>query len=71
MTGLTNREASPLVAIRDLTVAFDGVKVLHGIDLAIHRGEAVGLVGESGSRPSASCRRRRRFPAASCWMAAS
>jgi peptide/nickel transport system ATP-binding protein len=48
MTGLTNREASPLVAIRDLAVSFDGVKVLHGIDLAIHRGEAVGLVGESG-----------------------
>jgi peptide/nickel transport system ATP-binding protein len=40
--------ALPLVAIRDLTVAFDGVKVLHGIDLAIGRGEAVGLVGESG-----------------------
>jgi peptide/nickel transport system ATP-binding protein len=39
---------SPLVEIRDLTVAFDGVKVLHGIDLAVGRGEAVGLVGESG-----------------------
>jgi peptide/nickel transport system ATP-binding protein len=38
----------PLVAIRDLTVAFDGVKVLHGIDLEVGRGEAVGLVGESG-----------------------
>ncbi len=39
---------SPLVAIRDLAVAFDGVKVLHGIDLIVERGEAVGLVGESG-----------------------
>ncbi|TKT74389.1 ABC transporter ATP-binding protein [Aquamicrobium sp. LC103] len=38
----------PLVDIRDLKVAFDGVHVLHGIDLAIERGEAVGLVGESG-----------------------
>ncbi|MDX5359178.1 MAG: ABC transporter ATP-binding protein [Rhodobacterales bacterium] len=36
------------VSIRDLKVAFDGVQVLHGIDLDIDRGEAVGLVGESG-----------------------
>ncbi|PRD42980.1 ABC transporter ATP-binding protein [Phyllobacterium phragmitis] len=38
----------PLVDIRDLKVAFDGVQVLHGIDLTIEKGEAVGLVGESG-----------------------
>lgn len=36
------------VSIRDLKVAFDGTRVLHGIDLDIDRGEAVGLVGESG-----------------------
>ncbi|MFC7704508.1 ATP-binding cassette domain-containing protein [Plastorhodobacter daqingensis] len=36
------------VSIRDLKVAFDGTQVLHGIDLDIARGEAVGLVGESG-----------------------
>lgn len=36
------------VSIRDLRVAFDGVQVLHGIDLDIGRGEAIGLVGESG-----------------------
>ncbi|RDJ25458.1 ABC transporter ATP-binding protein [Bosea caraganae] len=39
---------TPLVDIRGLTVSFDGVKVLHGIDLSIAAGEAVGLVGESG-----------------------
>ncbi|TWG94902.1 peptide/nickel transport system ATP-binding protein [Mesorhizobium sp. J18] len=37
-----------LVEITGLTVAFDGVRVLHGIDLTIGKGEAVGLVGESG-----------------------
>jgi ABC-type oligopeptide transport system ATPase subunit len=26
-----------------------GIKVLHGIDISIHRGETVGIVGESGS----------------------
>ncbi|MHA7971562.1 ABC transporter ATP-binding protein [Rhizobium sp. CAU 1783] len=37
-----------LVEIRDLKVAFDGVPVLHGIDLDVRPGEALGLVGESG-----------------------
>ena len=37
-----------LIEIRDLRVAFDGIQVLHGIDLDVAKGEAVGLVGESG-----------------------
>ena len=37
-----------LVEIRNLQVAFDGVPVLHGIDLDVAPGEALGLVGESG-----------------------
>jgi len=37
-----------LVEISNLKVAFSGVQVLHGIDLRIEKGEAVGLVGESG-----------------------
>ena len=37
-----------LVELRDLKVAFDGVQVLHGIDLTVGPGEALGLVGESG-----------------------
>ena len=44
--------ATPLVSIRGLRVAFDDgrrwVPVLHGIDLDIMPGEAVGMVGESG-----------------------
>ena len=38
----------PLVEISNLQVAFDDKTVLHGIDLTIEKGEAVGLVGESG-----------------------
>ncbi|MCO6390627.1 ATP-binding cassette domain-containing protein [Aliihoeflea aestuarii] len=37
-----------LVELRGLTVAFDGTPVLHGIDLDVAPGEALGLVGESG-----------------------
>ena len=55
-----------LVELRDLKVRFDGVQVLHGIDLDAP-GEAVGLVGESGCgksvtwlRRSACCRARQR-----------
>lgn len=36
------------ISIKDLRVSFDGVQVLHGIDLEISKGEAIGLVGESG-----------------------
>ncbi len=38
----------PLVSIRGLDVRFNGVPALRGIDLDIGRGEALGLVGESG-----------------------
>lgn len=37
-----------LVSLTGLSVAFDGALALRGIDLSIAKGEAVGLVGESG-----------------------
>ena len=39
---------STLVSISGLVVSFDGQPALRGIDFAVARGEAVGLVGESG-----------------------
>jgi len=41
-------DAVPLITLRNLAVSFDGVPALRGIDLEVHRGEAVALVGESG-----------------------
>ena len=51
--GLTLAERTKsLVALRGLTADFDTgkriVRALHGIDLEVRRGEALGLVGESG-----------------------
>lgn len=37
-----------LVSLTGLSVAFDGAPALRGIDLSVAKGEAVGLVGESG-----------------------
>ena len=45
-------QTQPLVEIRDLyteMVTFDGVsKVLNGVNLTIHKGDLLGLVGETG-----------------------
>jgi peptide/nickel transport system ATP-binding protein len=47
---------SALISLAGLTVDFEAgrrmVRALHGVDLAVARGEAVGLVGESGSGKS-------------------
>ena len=39
----------PVAQVRDLRVRFGDQEVVHGIDLDLHRGRAVGLLGESGS----------------------
>lgn len=41
--------AAPLLAVRNLEMAYGANKVLHGIDLTLEEGESILLLGESGS----------------------
>ncbi len=46
----------PVLALKDVTLSLKGnagmVEVLHGINLAVHKGETLGLIGPSGSGKS-------------------
>ncbi|MDE1181873.1 ABC transporter ATP-binding protein [Paraburkholderia sp.] len=44
--------STPLLSVRNLSIAFGEREIVHGIDFEIARGESVALVGESGSGKS-------------------
>jgi glutamate transport system ATP-binding protein len=46
----------PLVSIRGLCKSFGDIEVLHDVDLDIHHGEVVVVIGPSGSGKSTLCR---------------
>jgi peptide/nickel transport system ATP-binding protein len=49
--------SAPFIEIRDVDVVFDGrVRALDGIDLALAKGDILGLVGESGSGKTTLCK---------------
>ncbi|MHB1374345.1 MAG: ATP-binding cassette domain-containing protein, partial [Thauera sp.] len=45
----TDRTPLPLLQIRDLHVAYDGVRAVRGIDLELGAGELVCLIGANGA----------------------
>ena len=54
MSGRT--DSTPLLSLRDLRIAFDGVEVVSGVDLRVAPGETVAIVGESGCGKSVTAR---------------
>jgi phospholipid/cholesterol/gamma-HCH transport system ATP-binding protein len=40
--------APPLISVQQVSMQFDGHRVLHAIDLDVHRGQTLAVVGESG-----------------------
>ncbi|MFN5297106.1 MAG: ATP-binding cassette domain-containing protein [Planctomycetaceae bacterium] len=44
--------AAPLLEMRGIGKSFPGVRVLQGVDLTLHRGEVLALLGENGAGKS-------------------
>ncbi|MEU9239345.1 ABC transporter ATP-binding protein [Streptomyces sp. NPDC048385] len=53
---VSERTARPLLQVRGARKSYGGHEVLHGVDLEVPEGGAVGLVGESGSGKSTLAR---------------
>jgi branched-chain amino acid transport system ATP-binding protein len=49
---LSSDQSSPLLKLDGVDVAYGGIQVLHGIDLEVHRGEVVCLLGGNASGKS-------------------
>ncbi|OPG04142.1 peptide ABC transporter ATP-binding protein [Streptomyces sp. GKU 895] len=56
MTPLTPSASEPVLCVRDLRIAFDGVEVVRGLSFDVHAGEVLALVGESGAGKSLTAR---------------
>jgi len=46
------RAAKPLLEMRGISKLYPGVQALHNVDLELHRGEVVALIGENGAGKS-------------------
>ncbi|MFD9406837.1 ATP-binding cassette domain-containing protein [Streptomyces sp. NPDC059989] len=48
--------ARPALELRGITAGYDGGLVLHGVDLAVRRGEILAVLGPNGAGKSTACR---------------
>ncbi len=49
---MTDRSGTPLVEMRDMSIAFGGVKAVDGVTVDLHPGEVVGVLGHNGAGKS-------------------
>jgi D-xylose transport system ATP-binding protein len=47
-----NNRGTPLVELRDISIAFGGVKAVDHVSIDLHPGEVVGLLGHNGAGKS-------------------
>ncbi|MEV6676718.1 ATP-binding cassette domain-containing protein [Streptomyces erythrochromogenes] len=52
----TPAPAKPALELRGVTAGYDGGLVLHGVDLAVRRGEILAVLGPNGAGKSTACR---------------
>ncbi|MFD9367209.1 ATP-binding cassette domain-containing protein [Streptomyces sp. NPDC060020] len=50
------RGAGPALALRGVCAGYDGGLVLHGVDLAVRKGEILAVLGPNGAGKSTACR---------------
>ncbi|SHI98628.1 sugar ABC transporter ATP-binding protein [Wenxinia saemankumensis] len=49
---MTQTDRTPVLSLRDVHKSFGPVEVLHGVDLDLHAGEVLALIGENGAGKS-------------------
>ncbi|MCB2010131.1 MAG: sugar ABC transporter ATP-binding protein [Geminicoccaceae bacterium] len=49
---MSSKETKPILTLRNIRKSYGPIEVLHGIDLEIHPGEVVALLGENGAGKS-------------------
>lgn len=49
---MSNNPAAPLVEMKDISIAFGGIKAVDGVSIDLHPGEVVGLLGHNGAGKS-------------------
>jgi branched-chain amino acid transport system ATP-binding protein len=53
---LSSHHRAPLLELRGITAAYDGIEVLHGVDLEVPEGAVVALLGPNGAGKSTTLR---------------